>query len=273
MYIVRQDDAESSIVTFGDGRRGARLPSGTNNVTAFYRFGAGKAAPPAGGITQLARPVKGLTAVKSPVAAKGGDDAETADNLQDYAPQSALLLGRAVSMADMQAVAAGVPGVRAVTVEWRWNQVQQRPVIQVWYIGDDNIRTDVGQALRRLSDPTTPIGVEVAMPHPLTLSIDVEIDERYLEDEVLPRMRAALMNSETGLLVPERIGIGRPLFRSGIFEAVMAVEGVSAIRGLLLNSEGIDEPWLEYAIKPPSGAYFDFEQGGLLLNGKETDND
>lgn len=273
VYIVRQDDEEASIVTFGDGRRGARLPSGTNNVTAFYRFGAGKAAPPAGGITQLAKPVKGLTAVKSPVAAKGGDHAETADNLQDYAPQSALLLGRAVSMADMQAVAAGVPGVRAATVEWRWNQVQQRPVIQVWYIGDDNILTDVGQALRRLSDPTTPIGVEVARPHPLTLSIDVEIDERYLEDEVLPRMRAALMNNETGLLAPERIGIGRPLFRSRIFEAVMAVEGVSSVQGLLLKSEGIEKPWSRYAIKPPAGKYLDFEQGGLLLNGKETDND
>jgi predicted phage baseplate assembly protein len=273
VYIVRQNDDEASIVTFGDGRRGARLPTGSNNVTAFYRFGAGKAAPPAGGITQLAKPVKGLTAVKSPVAAKGGDDAETTDNLQDYAPESALLLGRAVSMADMEAVAIGVPGVRAVAVEWRWNQVQQRPVIQVWYIGDDNILTDVGQALRRLSDPTTPIGVEVALPHPLTLSIDVEIDERYLEDEVLPRMRAALMNSETGLLVPERIGIGRPLFRSRIFEAVMAVAGVSSVQGLLLKSEWIERPWSSYAIKPPAGKYFDFEQGGLLLNGKETDND
>jgi predicted phage baseplate assembly protein len=272
VYIVRQDDAGNSIVTFGDGLRGARLSTGIDNVTAIYRFGAGKAAPPAGGITQLAKPVKGLTAVKSPVAAAGGDDAQSAENLRKDAPPSALLLGRAVSMADMQAVAAGVAGVRAVTVEWRWNLVQQRPVIQVWYIGDKNIKTTVSQTLRSLSDPTTPIAVETALAISLSLAIDVEIDPRYLEDEVLPRLRAALMDSEAGLLAPERIGIGRPLYRSRVFAALQAVSGVSAVRGLLQNSGGIETPWSQYAIAPPAGGYFDVEQGGLFLNGKESDN-
>ena len=143
--------------------------------------------------------------------------------MRQYAPASALLLGRAVSLPDMQALAAGVPGVRATTVDWRWNQTQQRPVVQVWYIGDAAIAGDVGQALRRLCDPTTPIAADVALPQPLTLSLDITIDARYLEDDVLPRIRAALMDSATGLLAPERIGIGRPLFRSRVFEAVLAV--------------------------------------------------
>jgi hypothetical protein len=224
VYLVRQNDERESIVTFGDGQRGARLPTGMDNIVATYRHGAGQAAPPAGAITQLAKPVKGLTSVFNPVAATGGDEAETSENLRDYAPQSALLLGRAVSIQDMQAVAAGVPGVRAVNTEWYWNETKQRPVIQVWYIGDENIKTDVGQALRRLADPGTPIAVEVAQPVPLTLLLDVEIDERYLEDDVLPQVRAALMDSRSGLLAPERIGIGAPLFRSRVFEVVMSVE-------------------------------------------------
>lgn len=272
VYIVHRDDDETATVIFGDGRRGARLPSGTNNVTATYRFGAGRAAPPAGGITQLAKPLKGLTGIKSPLAATGGDDAEPADNLRQYAPASALLLGRAVSLPDMQAVAAGVPGVRAATVNWRWNQNQQRPVVQVWYIGDAAIAGDVGQALRRLTDPTTPIAVDVALPQPLTLSMDIAIDARYLEDDVLPQIRAALMDCATGLLAPERIGIGQPLFRSRVFEAVMAVEGTAAVQGLLVESEGIATPWSAYALMPPAGGYFDAEQGGLFLNGKESDS-
>jgi hypothetical protein len=270
VYVVRQNDAGESIITFGDGRRGARLPTGSS-VMAHYRYGAGKAAPPAGAITQLAKPVKGLTGVRSPLAATGGDDAESADGLRTYAPQSALLLGRAISLADMQAVAAGVPGVRAATVEWRWNQTRQRPVVQVWYIGDAAIKTEVGQKLRRLSDPTTPIAVEVATPIPLGLSLDVEIDERYLDTLVLPQIRAALLHPDTGLLAPERVGIGQPLFRSRIFEAVNTIAGVVSVRGILLHLLWWVFPWEVPAIKPPASTYLDFEQGGLRINGKEAD--
>ena len=42
VYIVRQNEDGESIVTFGDGETGARLPSGVKNVTASYRFGAGR---------------------------------------------------------------------------------------------------------------------------------------------------------------------------------------------------------------------------------------
>jgi len=266
IYIVRQNDEGESIVTFGDGRRGARLLTGVDNIVAAYRHGAGKAAPPAGGITQLAKPVKGLKSVKSPISAIGGGDAESSDGLRNYAPKSALLLGRAVSIDDMEAVAAGASGVRAVTAQWRWNGMKQRPVIQLWYIGDENIRKNVSQKLHQLSDPTTPIAVDVAIPIPITMSIDVEIDESYMEDDVLNKIRTALMDSETGLLWPERIGIGKPLFRSRVFEAVMSVEGTLSVRDIIFKFLWFQWSWTTHALKLPAGTYLDFEKGGLLLN-------
>ena len=104
VYIVRENDRGETVVTF-DGRRASPLPTGTGNVIATYRFGAGAAAPPAGSITQIAKPVPGLTSVRNPVAAAGGADAEGPDSLRTSAPKSALLLGRAVSIQDMEAVA------------------------------------------------------------------------------------------------------------------------------------------------------------------------
>ena len=272
VYIVRQNDAGAAVVTFGDGQRGARLPTGANNVVASYRYGAGKVAPPAGGITQLARPVKGLTGVRSPVAAGGGSDAENPDQLRTYAPRSALLLGRAVSVDDMQVVAAGVPGVRAATAEWRWSKDKQRPVVQIWYIGDASASTTVSQRLRRVSDPTTPIAVAVATPIVLRLAIDVEIDTRYLDDVVLPQVRAVLMDGEHGLLAPARIGIGQPLFRSQVFAAALSVEGVIDVRGLAFEFGAVKWPWVAHVIKPPAGMYLDFAAGGVELNGKESDS-
>jgi hypothetical protein len=268
VYIVRQNDDGESFVTFGDGSRGCRLPSGSNNVIVAYRFGAGKASPPAGSIHQMAKPVQGIASVRNPVAAAGGDDAEAASGLRTYAPRSALLLGRAISMPDMEAAAASVSGVRAVRAEWRWHPLRQRPLVQVWYIGAATLAQDVIQKLRGLSDSVTPIDVEPATPVMGTLSLSIETDPRRIEADVLTDIRAALMDTETGLLAPERIGIGLPLFRSRIFEIVLAVPGALAVTGLHWNGAA----FAPYGIEPGAGKYFDFENGTLLLNGKADAN-
>jgi hypothetical protein len=262
VYMVRQDDTQVSTVTFLP-----RLPTGAV-VTATYRFGAEKLSPPAGSIHEMARPVKAIKTVRNPVVASGGDDAEPASGLRFYAPRSALLLGRAISIQDMEAAAAATGGVRAVQAEWHWNKLRQRPVVQIWFVGGASIAPKVRQKLRGLSDPTTPIDVEAALPVKSTLSIDIDIDPRRLEADVLPLVRTALMNADTGMLAPENIGIGRALFRSRIFDAVLAVPGAVAVRGLNWNGAPFDP----YGISPAAGEYFDLENGTLLLNGKTGTN-
>jgi hypothetical protein len=264
VYIVRQNDAGDSFVTFGDGIRGSRLTTGINNVVAYYRFGAGKASPPAGSITQMGKPVKGISSVRNPVAAYGGDDAEPSSGLRTYAPRSALLLGRAISLADMEAAAAEVEGVRAVRCEWQWNLKQQRPVVEVWYIGDAPLVQDITKKLSRLSDSVTPIAVEQAIALPSVLSLSIEIDPRRLEDNVLAAVRSSLMDPDTGLLAPEQVGIGLALFESRIFDAILAVPGAIAVQGLLLNGAA----FTDYGMDPGVGNFFEFENGGLVLNGK-----
>src|SRR5262249_38299054 len=86
VFTVRQNDDGESIVRFGDGVTGARLPTGVGNVTATYRFGAGAAKPPAGAIGQFAKPVEGLRRVVNPVAAGGGADANRPKDVRRNAP-------------------------------------------------------------------------------------------------------------------------------------------------------------------------------------------
>jgi hypothetical protein len=258
VYIVRQDDSGNSVVTF-NGRVATGVP-----IVASYRFGGGAVAPPAGSIGQIAKAVKGLKSVRNPVAAFGGADAENPASLSTNAPKSALLLGRAVSIQDMQAAAASVPGVRAVQVEWRWNKQNQRPVVQVWYIGDAGVASNVLQKLAGLSDPTTPFNVDQATPVIATLAISVETDPRRIAGDVATAVKSALMDTTAGLLPPERIGIGATLFRSRIFAAVLGVIGAVAVDGLLWNGAAFD-PW---GINPGAGKYFDFENGILSVNGE-----
>jgi hypothetical protein len=266
VYIVRQNDEGESLVTFGDGIRGQRLPTGTDNIVCNYRFGAEAVCPPAGSVSQVSKPVKGLRSVKNFLAAYGGADAEDAENMRTYAPKSALILGRVVSMQDMAALASSFPGVRAVQTEWRWDKNKQRASAHIFYIGDAGIRASLSQRIRSVSDLSTPITTETALSKPLIISINVKIDPRYLEEDVTKQLRKTLTDTGSGLLAPENIGIGLPLYRSNIFENILKVAGTEAVQSILINGNNFSD----FAIVPGTGYYFDIEQGSLIINGKEN---
>jgi hypothetical protein len=256
VFIVRANDDGQSVVTFN-----GQLPTGAP-IVASYRFGAGAIRPPAGSITQIAKAVKGLKSIRDPLGASGGADAESASNLATNAPKSALLLGRAISIQDMAAAAANVAGVVAVQAQWNWNKTRQRPVIQIWYIGDPGVKSQLLKTLRQLSDPTTPISVDDAIAITPTLTISVESDPRRVATDVATAVQNTLLDPATGLLAPQMIGIGATLFRSRIFEAVLAVPGAIAVGGLSWNSGPFDP----YGINPGAGNYFDFTTDNLLVN-------
>ncbi len=268
VYYLRTDDEGKTRIHFGDGRTGSRLLTGSNNITANYRFGAGKAAPPAGTIDQLAKPVKGLKGVINTVAANIGDDAEPASEIRELAPRSALLLGRAISIEDMQVAAANVSGVEAAHAEWRWQENKQRPGVQVWFLGDEVSKTTVHEKLRLLSDENTSIAVDVVIPFPLALSLDIEIDERYQDSDVLARVYDQLMDEDNGFLQPANMGFAQPLFRSAVFAKILSVPGTISIRGILIKFMFWEFPWSFSAIPPMEGYVWDFSQGGLTLNGE-----
>lgn len=269
VYYLRTDDDGNTRVHFGDGRNGARLPTGSNNIIADYRFGAGKAAPPAGALNQLAKPFKGVTGVVNAVDASIGDDAEPATEIRELAPRSALLLGRAISIEDMQVAAANVSGVEAADAQWRWQQNRQRAGVQVWYLGDESIKTTVHEKLRLLSDENTPITVDVVTPLPLGLSVDIDIDERYQESDVLSQVRDVLLDADDGFLQAANRGFTEPLFRSAVFEKVLSVPGTIAVRGLLIRYLFWEFPWNFTAITAVPGYVWDFSAGGLTLNGQD----
>src|ERR1039458_10191191 len=96
VFVLREDDSGQTHVTFGDGVNGALLPTGTNNVTATYRYGAGAAAPSAETLTVIQTPQPGLQGVRNPLPPTGGNDPDSPALLTTLAPQSVLTFNRAV---------------------------------------------------------------------------------------------------------------------------------------------------------------------------------
>jgi hypothetical protein len=269
VYIVRHDEEDETQIIFGGG---ARLPTAAV-VTADYRFGAGAAVPPAGSIAQLAKPFPGLTSVRNVVPAFGGADAESPRELAVYAPRSALLLGRAVSLPDLEAAAAAVPGVRAARAMWRWDEAGMRAVAQAQYIGSAQLREVIHARLRALCEPDAPIAVVRALPQTAMLVLDVEIHADYLAAAVIAAVREALyavadLPGTGGLLRAERLGPEGIVFLSQVMAAVMGVAGVVGVRSVSLDST----PFTQSGRKPAAGCYFDFgdpgtNTSGLVING------
>jgi hypothetical protein len=246
IYIARQNEDQETFVTFW------RLPSGVNNVVARYRFGAGAAKPPAGSITQAVRPVKGVKII-SPVAPTGGADADRPRDIKRNAAASSLTLGRAISLADFEALARSF-GVTNVTAGWAWDPRSQRAVVTLWYVPDGG---DVSTALRTFlvgqADPETAVVVTPATPIPTTLLLDVVVDARFDRDAVLSALVTAITDPETGPLAHTNVPIGGSVFRSVLLARAAGVAGVASINGITTN--GLPMPM---ALTAPEGQFLDF---------------
>ncbi len=228
VYIIRHDDEQNTFIVFGDGIRGARLPPGVANVVADYRFGAGAASPPANHIRQLASAVKGLRSVKSPVAALPGKDPDTPEQLRSNAPRTAMLLGRAVSAADFEALVLDSPGIISARANWLWITAQLQAGIVVHYIGDAD-ESVIRDTLRAQSDPSVALEVDKAEAIVASVTISVEIDPTYVKETVAEALRLHLVN---GVLSPAQATIGGTFWPSSIHRAAAEVAGVIAVNGL-----------------------------------------
>jgi predicted phage baseplate assembly protein len=118
--VVRIADDGTATVIFGDGKQGARLPTGQENVTATYRVGIGQVGEVgAGALTLLKTRPLGVRGVTNPAAAGGAEDPETLDSARTNAPQTVLTLDRIVSLQDFTDFAnafAGVGKAQAVAI-------------------------------------------------------------------------------------------------------------------------------------------------------------
>lgn len=235
VFVTREDENNITHVQFGDGVNGSRLPSGTNNIVASYRYGSGAASPDAGSLSVILQSWPGLKSIANPVAVGGGNDPDPPGKIKTYAPQSVLTFGRAISADDYEAVAAQAPGVSRAASYWVWDPVQQRMMVKV-YVGDDaNAVISANSALAAASDPNRPLKVIQAMAVPLTLAFTLVIDPRYVAQDVVNSVTSALIDPDTGLFGTGSVRIGQSVFQSQICKVCLGVAGSLAVHDLSLT--------------------------------------
>ncbi len=238
-YLVRTDDGGQTTIVFGDGRRGARLPTGLENVTAIYRSGIGKPGNVAAGQVSLlvTRPL-GVKDVTNPAAATGGADSESRDDARRNVPIALKSLGRLVSVQDYEDFARAFAGIgKAKAVR---SSDGQRSVVQLTIAGADDIPIDknsdlyraLTQALRELGDPQQPVLIEPRDLRLLIISASVSLQPDYHWEFVEPAVRRALLEA-FGFKARE---LGQPVFLSEVIAVIQATAGVACVDVDVLGS-------------------------------------
>jgi predicted phage baseplate assembly protein len=190
VYTTRIDDDGSTVVQFGDGVHGARLPTGQENIRATYRKGVGTAGNVQAGrlTTLLTRPL-GLKAAQNPVPAVGGDDPEPRDAARDNAPLQVRTLDRVVSLLDYEDFARAYSGIAKALATWSWDG-QHRGVFLTLAgpQGDavaDEVLAKLESSIRKAGDPFVPLRLKSYRPAAFRVRFKVKVDPTYDKPAVL----------------------------------------------------------------------------------------
>ena len=231
-FITKTDDDSKTTVLFGNGKEGARLPTGLENIKAEYRNGIGKPGNvKAEQISLLATKPLGAKAVINPLGASGGADREGRDQARKNAPLAVTALDRLVSVRDYEDFArtfAGIGKASAMALS-----DGHRRLVHLTIAGADDIPIDetsdlfrnLRQALQDFGDPAQAFQVAVREVMLLVISARVRILPDYQWESVVTRLRAALLDAY-GF---ERRGLGQDVLLSEVISVMQAVRGVAYV--------------------------------------------
>ncbi len=232
IYVTRRGDDGKVTVQFGDGKTGARLPSGTENVVASYRVGVGTGGNVDAGqlTTLLSRPL-GVRAANNPRPAEGGADPESRDRARVNAPLTVRTLDRVVSLLDYEDFARSFNGVGKAQAMWLWNGNAR--VVHLTVAGDagetlgssSTVLSNLLKALQTYRDPLVQVQVDTYEP----VSFQLEARLRISADHEAERVFAAVHDALRDAFSFEARGFGQPVTRSEVLALIQRVNGVVAV--------------------------------------------
>lgn len=231
VYVTRSDAEGRTVVTFGDGRTGARPPTGADNVRARYRKGLGLAGRVrAHQLNQLMSRPLGLAGADNPLPASGGADPQPGDSVRANAPLTVRTLDRAVSLLDYEDFARAYAGVAKALAVPMWDGTEQTVFITVAGeagapIPDPSaIRTALVGSIASAGDPYVRFDLATHVPAYFRFAGAVKVDLAFLPDLVLAAVEAALRD----VFSFARRAFAQPVAMSEVIAAIHGVPGVVA---------------------------------------------
>ena len=229
-YIVRLDDDGMVNIIFGDGKRGARLTTGAENITASYRSGTGLSGEvDAGSLTLLKKRPYGIRSVRNPFAAGGAADPEVLDEARENAPLTVLTLDRIVSVQDYEDFARAFAGIGKARADVVWDGAAERLVLTV---ADSNggavqetLYDNLLDAIESARDPLRELVLSSYQPLVFQLKASLLIDQTYLWEAVESAVTEALLAAFDFSVR----AFAQPVSAAEVVQVIHGVDGVIAV--------------------------------------------
>ncbi|MDX2504592.1 MAG: putative baseplate assembly protein, partial [Gammaproteobacteria bacterium] len=248
VFVTHSNDSGATIIQFGNGKSGARLPTGQDNIHASYRKGIGIQ-----GLVEakqlnilMSRPL-GLKEVVNPQAATGGDDPESHDDAQVNAPLTVLTLDRAVSLKDYEDFSRAFGGIAKASAISAPGGQKRKIIITVAGPAGAVIQTDsetyinLLQALTEAGDPLAQFYVQSYRSETFRMAAKIKVDADFIADKVLAEAEVALRVS----FKFEMRNFAQTVALSEVVAVIQDVPGVLAVdvdylyRGNIQNRESL----------------------------------
>ncbi|HFE32738.1 MAG TPA: putative baseplate assembly protein, partial [Gammaproteobacteria bacterium] len=250
---TRHNDRQQTSVMFGDGKHGARLPSGRDNVAASYRIGTGMEGMVRRNQLQLlmSRPL-GVKSVINPLAAEGAQDPEDLDAARSNAPLTVLTLERIVSAQDFEDFARAFAGIGKAQATVLWNG--ERQIVHLTVGGADaqpiepgaTLQANLRTAIDLARHPDQEIRIDAYRETRFSLSLALVVAAAHEREVVLAAVRDTLVEQYRF----ENRRFAQSVSASEIAALVQAVEGVEAV--VLKSLDGRDPMQYPTLSAPPA---------------------
>jgi hypothetical protein len=227
VYALSYAEDGSTWVQFGDGVKGRRLPSGTNNVAAVWRRGLGSdGMVKAGQISLLSGAPQGVKSVLNPLAATGAANGETLDDARDNAPLSVLTLGRIVTLHDYEDFARSFSGIAKAHAIWAWTGTTRAVFLTVAGIdGAQMVASDMANlaaAIAKASDTAIVVTISPHIPVWFKLEANIRVFADRVADDVILAIEQRLREDFSF----DQRALGQSVARSEVIAAIQSVDGV-----------------------------------------------
>ena len=241
IYIVREDENNESWVQFGDGKTGARLPSGLSNVVARYRTGIGAHGPLKDGAdVQAGNRLDKLEKIYMPGRASMGSRPEKAENARIAGPGKTQSLGRLVTIKDYESEALGISGVAKVKSEW--GLYNNSPGVKLTILMEsgkygkyEDVQDKMEEFNRSRGPNRFPVIIKQGRFKYINLNLTAWVDKYYKQDQVKTAIKKAL-----GVTGEEGNGIDGSLGLMGLNERQFGEDEYSErVLGVVQNVPGV----------------------------------
>jgi hypothetical protein len=247
-FVVEIESDGTAQLRFGDDTNGMRPPSGTL-FTVSYRVGSGTAGNVGAETLKFLAADPRIQSCTNPLAAAGGIDPETSDQIRRRAPQAFLTQERAITVSDYATVTEANSQIEDAAAMLRWTGSWYTVFITAEPQSGGNLNKSLRKTLTQYVNRYRLAGQDIKLKGPNYVSLDINltvcVDPDYFRSDVEQSLTQVLGNGtlpdgQPALFAPGFFKLGQTVYLSPIYAAARTVAGVQTVTATVFQPQGVD---------------------------------